>query len=617
MSNTICWTQEQQEVIESKKERRLTVDAGPGTGKTAVLCARIAHLIENQAVVPSSIWVISFTRTAVAELRTRISTYLTDSSKSYGIKIATIDSHAWSVNSGFQLETLSLKTFDRGILDVIDLVKTNEGLLEYLSKLEHLFIDESQDVVGSRVELILEIINAINSSAGITILSDEAQAIYGFAEHKEMKKNSTIEGTLPENIKKFYPNFDHLELSEIHRTQDDILKELFTKGRVIVRRKKNLGDNLLKIRKLIRIKNHGRAPSFKDLLDRRKGLGDSSFFLFRSRAQALSAANLLKNSDYRLRMNGMPIVINSWIAKIFWDWKKSEIDRSDFEKLWTDRIKNKPIQELEKSWSLLVQHFGKTDLRVDVRFMNKRLSSISPPADFCEPEFGHAGPLIGTIHTSKGREADDVYLYFGDNDIPHYARKNSNLEEEARVLFVGASRAKKHLYVGESPSEIGKSIKGSSRAYQEHGLKLTHVHVEIGRKEDIVPAGLAGKDFFESSDDVIQSQKIILSLENGLHRADCMIESRGSSEEISVYIDNNKDAPLFYLSDAVKKDFKKLLYELHLRKRGSELWHMKILGCRTMAVSEEHRHHLHSPWSESGFILAPMLTGFPLLAVAF
>jgi superfamily I DNA/RNA helicase len=73
------WNQEQLSVINAGADERLIVDGGPGTGKTAVLTARIARLIDIDNVAPSNIWVISFTRTAVAELRIRLGMYLKNS----------------------------------------------------------------------------------------------------------------------------------------------------------------------------------------------------------------------------------------------------------------------------------------------------------------------------------------------------------------------------------------------------------------------------------------------------------------------------------------------------------------------------------------------------------
>ena len=92
------WDADQRRVIEADTDARLVVEAGPGTGKTAVACARLAYLINEEDIEPSNTWMISFTRTAVAEIRARLHSYVGDAS--FAIRIATIDSHAWSIHSG-------------------------------------------------------------------------------------------------------------------------------------------------------------------------------------------------------------------------------------------------------------------------------------------------------------------------------------------------------------------------------------------------------------------------------------------------------------------------------------------------------------------------------------
>ena len=77
------WDEEQLSVINDEKSSRQIVEAGPGTGKTAVACARVASLIDVHEVPPSKIWLLSFTRTAVREIRNRIEDYVDDFCQDY------------------------------------------------------------------------------------------------------------------------------------------------------------------------------------------------------------------------------------------------------------------------------------------------------------------------------------------------------------------------------------------------------------------------------------------------------------------------------------------------------------------------------------------------------
>jgi len=53
-------------------DRNLLVNAGPGSGKTSVLIARLAHVIRFQHIRPEEILVLAFNRAVVFEIRARI-----------------------------------------------------------------------------------------------------------------------------------------------------------------------------------------------------------------------------------------------------------------------------------------------------------------------------------------------------------------------------------------------------------------------------------------------------------------------------------------------------------------------------------------------------------------
>ncbi|MFG9067502.1 UvrD-helicase domain-containing protein [Pseudomonas aeruginosa] len=146
------WDADQLRVIEEDADSRLIVEAGPGTGKTAVACARLAYMINEEDIEPSNTWMISFTRTAVAEIRARLHSYVGDAS--FAIRIATIDSHAWSIHSGHDPNASLTGSYEENITRVIELLKNDEDVADELLQIEHVVIDEAQDLVGQRADLI-------------------------------------------------------------------------------------------------------------------------------------------------------------------------------------------------------------------------------------------------------------------------------------------------------------------------------------------------------------------------------------------------------------------------------------------------------------------------------
>ncbi len=67
----ITLTDEQAIAIATDEEATLVL-AGAGTGKTAVITGKIAHLVRNRGVAPEDILVLAFNRTATQEIRNRL-----------------------------------------------------------------------------------------------------------------------------------------------------------------------------------------------------------------------------------------------------------------------------------------------------------------------------------------------------------------------------------------------------------------------------------------------------------------------------------------------------------------------------------------------------------------
>src|SRR5881227_3813304 len=86
-------------------EGPLSILAGPGSGKTTTLAGRIAHLVSERAVPPTSILAITFTTAAAAALRRRLEIVLGSTATqvdirtfhSFGLRVI----RSWSEELGF------------------------------------------------------------------------------------------------------------------------------------------------------------------------------------------------------------------------------------------------------------------------------------------------------------------------------------------------------------------------------------------------------------------------------------------------------------------------------------------------------------------------------------
>ena len=122
-----------------------------------------------------------------------------------GVRITTSDSHAWSLRAGFEDEGIP-NTFGEGSYDVsikqaVELFRNeNPDLLDFMSRVEHFIVDEAQDVVGVRADLILEMLGSLSEDCGVTILADPAQAIYGFT--SDELEESEESGALLQRLEK-------------------------------------------------------------------------------------------------------------------------------------------------------------------------------------------------------------------------------------------------------------------------------------------------------------------------------------------------------------------------------------------------------------------------------
>lgn len=469
LNRPIEWDEDQQLVIEAPCSDRLLVSAGPGMGKTSVACSRVGYLIERENITDSNVWLVSFTRTAIAEVKGRISDFAEDPDNVFAVKISTIDSQAWKVRYGFSPDEVEklFGGFEAGITAATELMAERaDDIRDAFSNLEHLLIDEAQDITGERARFLLKFIEMLPPECGLTVFYDPAQAIYDYAAEGDLFRfTDGLKTALGSSLQEF-------SLKRIYRTEEPALLRLYEDLRLDILGNTDVSAEDFKARAdLVRsaaISVGGKQFDQADLAGY-----DDALVLFRRKIEVAQASFFMSRDGHphRLRMSGLPRYLRPWLALTLGGTDGKSVGRQQFIELYDqanslhdDLVGDDPAQGADQRWEQLRRYGRGESDTLDLVKLRSRLAT-SPPDEFALPEFGHKGPILGTIHASKGREADHVFLQINES-WGVGSREDEDLAEESRVLFVGATRAKKSLAVQGGYKMPFSSATESGRCYR-------------------------------------------------------------------------------------------------------------------------------------------------------
>jgi hypothetical protein len=618
------WTEQQKEIISADPDARFIVNAMPGAGKTAVACAKISNLID-EGVTPSNIWLVSFTRTAVQELRDRIASFADEEDDVIGVKIATIDSRAWQLRYGMRSDgTKSLfDNYDLSISNAIDVLdESSEELEDFFGELEHVIIDEAQDITGVRLAFIEKIIERLPHSCGVSIFGDDAQAIYGFTnDNIEFASTDSSENLM--GLYKSEPpaGFEYRELESMHRTENQSLLNLIDTLRVQIQ--VDEPEDVIAPKETVKAIKAAADTSVSgfDAADLH-GL-NNTLILFRRRSDVLQACSFAnqQNLKYRVRMSGMPVVCRPWIGQLFYAQDTEVISKQDFFELWQAK-EDELISVGDTQFSAakrLEDYATKGHGNISLRDLRNQIAMSVPPVGLCVPDLGGEGPTIGTIHASKGRQAQNVTLFLGSNSK---SGEQSEAEaEETRVLFVGASRAESSLSVGPGFRSFSKSLSSGRTFVPNRRLdRKNAAQVEIGRAGDFDALSLVSKSLVNRNEAKFL-QELILEISS---KGGAPVVARRNDRADYVYdlhLPTYSERWIGRFSANINKDLwnvKRALSQQRTRGLPKEIRHLKLFGTTTFAIRDDEKNAvlietLVTDAQQSGVWCTPIIIGFPTL----
>jgi len=587
----------------------MLVEAGPGCGKTHVACERVAHLL-NEGEAPDRILLLSFTRTAVHELRNRIAAASSVSADlARQVQVRTLDSFAWRLAAGAS-ELGSHEASIRAALAALARAFRGDDpeLESWVGRFTHVLVDEAQDLVDARAALIVALLNGLPREAGWTVFLDPAQAIYGWSSDADDEEGGE---RFLELIPALRGTVQRVSLTTVHRTSNAALLELLRLARAQALGGRS-GQRLYGVRAVL---GEGagdavhRVTGLPALLERIGEASTRTLVLFRRRVDALLALSYVRDAGLacRLRVGGMPRLVAPWIAAVANELavrgSPGSITNGAFLDAWQAACHGRRLSEgvdPGRAWQLLLQ-IGATKTLVDLRKVARRLAMQVVPDEVSTREVGTGGAIIGTVHGSKGREAERVIFYLPGE--MHPPASDAASDEEARVLYVAASRAMLHLEV--LPAGAMNCGYHENRAWKAAGRGL---QIEVGREGDIdACTPLLGEDASAVQDRLSAFDGKLCPVH---------VHTRGGGPRTRV-LQLGDGAAIGALSSACVDSLGSLVTGRAKKKMSAPLGlgHLTWLDTTTVALSPDDPRveRLPHPWRDTRLVLAPVVAGMGYL----
>lgn len=421
-------TKEQLDVVGAPIEERQLVIAGPGTGKTHTLVARIKHLIDDtEAAAGQEILVLSFTRNAVREIKRRLA--LSGGDAAY-VRASTFDSFATQTLGALAPgEPWTSEGYEGRIRELTrQLDATPDEVLETIGDLRHILVDEVQDLVAHRAEMVKSLLTT--GDFGFTILGDPAQAIY---DYQEVVPGA---GTFVEWARARFKRLTVRTLTGNHRIKENAARAALWAGPALGRPKpsKKTHEQLRETYRSLPV-----MPGWRPLgAAAEQG---RAAVLCRTNGQALIVSEKLHEESvpHFLQGDASAAPIEAWVSRIFSDHAVSSITRDDLDYLLEERAPGSDVNR-DEAWRAL-RALGKSGKLVDLGQVATRLVQRWMPDSLVQPI--RAQLVVSSIHRAKGLEFEHVVVIRQPNG---YDDEGQEGLEESRVLYVALTRASRTIY---------------------------------------------------------------------------------------------------------------------------------------------------------------------------
>ena len=473
---------EQKAVLDDKDSNIIIVKAGPGSGKTMLMACKAERMIQNKEVIPQSIVILTFTRKAADEIRSRLKGF------ARGITVTTFHAYAAVIlgepgsidDDFFERVNNSLENAKNDIDGFLNQTSPGMPELDAVRK-KVIIIDEAQDMKKEMYDLVAnlyELNKATGNGMKVIAVGDPDQAIFEYSKKDSEKKDYMSQlYKLDEDEYKIYElnkNYRSgqaiVELSR-HYINKDFKEEyvandlVSTIGLFISKSpEKALVNKLLTdLDSLGQKKKEIAVLSFKNDIKRdmknrlREMLTTNDKFqgidirIHDLKTEEIEDFTLEKLDEFHAILRRISESLEKSEEGVCWGYIKSELlenFRISYEK---SRHCKQAIELVNKCFATMEDDeiFDKEEYD----YLLKCLENI-PYCEFekkyilnedAEPREQYIDLTFSTIHSAKGRQYDAVYIYhdmYNDN-----IEKRDSKQDTIKELYVAMTRAVGELYI--------------------------------------------------------------------------------------------------------------------------------------------------------------------------
>ncbi len=455
----------QMEIISDKESRCIVVAAGPGSGKTRVLVHKLASLLLLEDVKHEQLLMLTFSRAAAIEFKQRLMELIGNAA--HFVEIKTFHSYCFDLLGRIG----NLNDVKDVVARAAQMIEDGEVEPNRIAKTV-LVIDEAQDMSCEEYALVHALM-AANEEMRVIAVGDDDQNIYEF----RGSDSRYMTQLLKESGARF------VEMTENYRSSQHVVDFANAFVKSIGRRLKstpivsmNNKDGFVSIHHHV---SHIMYQSLVDDLLTHRGEG-STCVLTQTNEEAVILVALLRKHGLSSKLVQSMDGFRFWnmaevrmFLKLISCGAQTPIIPDD---VW-ENAKHKTFAMYDNSSSLhylqrcisLFEQTNKTKYHTDF----KEFIFESSVEDFCD--LSGADVVVSTIHKSKGREFDDVYMLITNSQ---------HIQDEVlRRYYVGATRAKERLFIHTNTPLFDRMPADERHACQKQYDMPNEVVLQLSHKD--------------------------------------------------------------------------------------------------------------------------------------